>query len=30
MDKVRWGALSTANIGVTKVIPAMQKANTSN
>ncbi len=25
MDKVRWGALSTANIGVAKVIPAMQK-----
>ena len=25
MDKVRWGVLSTANIGVAKVIPAMQK-----
>jgi predicted dehydrogenase len=25
MDKVRWGVLSTANIGVSKVIPAMQK-----
>ena len=27
MDRVRWGILSTANIGVTKVIPAMKKAN---
>ena len=26
MDKVSWGILSTANIGVEKVIPAMQKA----
>jgi predicted dehydrogenase len=26
MRKVRWGILSTANIGVNKVIPAMQKA----
>ncbi len=25
MNKVRWGVLSTANIGTTKVIPAMQK-----
>jgi len=25
MDKVRWGILSTANIGVAKVIPAMQR-----
>ncbi len=25
MDKVRWGVLSTANIGISKVIPAMQK-----
>ena len=25
MKKVRWGILSTANIGVTKVIPAMQQ-----
>ena len=25
MDKVRWGILSTANIGVAKVIPAMQQ-----
>jgi predicted dehydrogenase len=25
MDKVRWGVISTANIGVAKVIPAMQK-----
>ncbi len=25
MDKVRWGVLSTANIGLSKVIPAMQK-----
>lgn len=25
MNKVRWGILSTANIGVKKVIPAMQK-----
>jgi predicted dehydrogenase len=25
MDKVRWGIISTANIGATKVIPAMQK-----
>jgi len=25
MDKVRWGVLSTANIGTGKVIPAMQK-----
>lgn len=26
MKKIRWGVLSTANIGVAKVIPAMQKA----
>jgi predicted dehydrogenase len=26
MDKVRWGILSTAKIGVEKVIPAMQKS----
>jgi predicted dehydrogenase len=26
MRKIRWGILSTAKIGVTKVIPAMQKA----
>ncbi len=26
MDRVRWGILSTANIGVAKVIPAMQAA----
>jgi len=25
MDKVRWGILSTANIGLAKVIPAMQR-----
>ena len=25
MKKVRWGVLSTANIGLEKVIPAMQK-----
>src|SRR5215467_12314067 len=25
MNKVRWGVLSTANIGTGKVIPAMQK-----
>jgi predicted dehydrogenase len=25
MTKVRWGVLSTANIGVTKVLPAMQR-----
>jgi len=25
MDKVRWGIMSTADIGATKVIPAMQK-----
>jgi predicted dehydrogenase len=25
MDKVRWGILSTANIGLTKVIPALQQ-----
>jgi predicted dehydrogenase len=25
MSKVRWGILSTANIGVAKVIPAMQQ-----
>lgn len=25
MNKVRWGVLSTANIGLSKVIPAMQK-----
>ena len=25
MDKVTWGIMSTANIGATKVIPAMQK-----
>ncbi len=24
MDKVKWGIMSTANIGATKVIPAMQ------
>ena len=29
MDKVRWGVFSTADIGVAKVLPAMQgKANT--
>src|SRR5438128_218173 len=26
MRKIRWGVLSTAKIGVTKVIPAMQQA----
>jgi len=26
MDKVRWGVLSTAKIGIEKVIPAMQKS----
>jgi predicted dehydrogenase len=26
MDKVRWGVMSTANIGATKVIPAMQNS----
>ena len=26
MEKVRWGILSTAAIGLNKVIPAMQKA----
>ena len=26
MSKVRWGILSTAKIGVVKVIPAMQRA----
>lgn len=26
MDRVRWGVLSTATIGTTKVIPAMQRA----
>jgi len=26
MDKVRWGIMSTADIGATKVIPAMQKS----
>lgn len=26
MDKVRWGVLSTANIGVQKVLPAMQRS----
>ena len=25
MDKVRWGVLSTAKIGLVNVIPAMQK-----
>src|SRR5690349_1669403 len=25
-DKVRWGILSTANIALTKVIPAMQRS----
>ena len=25
MDKIRWGILSTAKIGLNKVIPAMQK-----
>ncbi len=25
MNKVRWGVLSTANIGMNKVIPAMQR-----
>ena len=25
MDKVRWGIMSTAEIGAVKVIPAMQK-----
>src|SRR4030095_11963959 len=25
-DKVRWGVLSTAKIGLTKVIPAMQRS----
>src|SRR5262245_34432180 len=25
MDKVRWGVISTANIGLKKVIPAMQR-----
>jgi len=25
MDKVRWGVMSTADIGAIKVIPAMQK-----
>ena len=24
-NKIRWGALSTANIGVKKVIPGMQR-----
>ncbi len=27
MNKVRWGVLSTADIGVSKVIPAMQRGN---
>ncbi|MGE3317520.1 MAG: gfo/Idh/MocA family oxidoreductase, partial [Planctomycetaceae bacterium] len=27
MSKIRWGILSTAKIGVEKVIPAMQRAN---
>lgn len=27
MSKVRWGILSTANIGIKKVIPAMQRGN---
>ncbi len=26
MDKVKWGIMSTANIGATKVIPAMQNS----
>ena len=26
MSKIRWGVLSTANIGFEKVIPAMQKS----
>ena len=25
MTKIRWGVLSTANIGVAKVLPAMQR-----
>ncbi len=25
MDKIRWGIISTANIGAKKVIPAMQQ-----
>ncbi len=25
MNKVRWGVLSTANIGLAKVLPAMQR-----
>jgi predicted dehydrogenase len=27
MNKVRWGVLSTANIGIQKVLPAMQRGN---
>jgi predicted dehydrogenase len=26
MSKIRWGVLSTANIGIEKVIPAMQQS----
>jgi hypothetical protein len=26
VDKVRWGVLSTANIALTKVLPAMQRS----